>query len=512
MTRAAASRPGWRELAGLGAVMLVGFLPRAWRLGRPGLTSDEAFSWRLARYGLGEMLRRAAEDVHPPLYYVLLKPWLAMWGDAPEALRGLSLVLGLLVVPLAFVLVREAARLDEPELARRVRAGALLAALLAALHATQVLQSRNARMYALGTALALASSWLLLRAQRRGGWAWWAAWGLAAAVAVATHYYLAFTVAAQAAWLALARRQAPPPWRGMLGAATVALASFAPWLPILWRQVRRVREEYWIPPATMASLVQDVGRWAVGADLAPWVAAAAALAVVASLAVAGWTSRAGRFLALQATAPWILGLTVSVATGRPLVLERCMVFAQAFLLCAWGVTMARLPRATLRAAAAAVLVLAVAGGLLATVEAYPAAPPAMATVARFLKRQGAEGDLAVVESPRALNKLRYYARQAQAAGLDIRCTLPERVPLAPHLSHVVSLAEGDAIAREAVFASGADTVWIGRESTGPAEPAPAGWTITYARIFEGAEGTRFALFRYQRSQATVPPARAPAAR
>ena len=143
MTRAAASRPGWRELAGLGAVVLVGFLPRAWRLGRPGLTSDEAFSWRLTRYGLGEMLRRAAEDVHPPLYYVLLKPWLAMWGDAPEALRGLSLVLGLLVVPLAFVLVREAARLDEPELARRVRAGALLAALLAALHATQVLQSRN---------------------------------------------------------------------------------------------------------------------------------------------------------------------------------------------------------------------------------------------------------------------------------------------------------------------------------------------------------------------------------
>ena len=77
--------------------------------------------------------------------------------------------------------------------------------------------------------------------------------------------------------------------------------------------------------------------------------------------------------------------------------------------------------------------------------------------------------------------------------------LPERIPLSPHVSHVVSLADGDAIAQDDVFTSEATTVWVARETTASPDPPPPGWTITYARIFEGGEGTRFALTRYQRA-------------
>ncbi|HUG53772.1 MAG TPA: hypothetical protein VMR21_09225, partial [Vicinamibacteria bacterium] len=117
---------------------------------------------------------------------------------------------------------------------------------------------------------------------------------------------------------------------------------------------------------------------------------------------------------------------------------------------------------------------------------------------RFLKRQ-AGGEMVVVESPRALNKLRYYARQADAAGLDVRCALPERRPLPRHVSHAVSLLPEDEVRAEGVFALNVATLWQGRESTAPPDPAPAGWQITYARLFDGGDDTRFMLARYRRA-------------
>jgi hypothetical protein len=447
------------------------------------------------------MIRRAAEDVHPPLYGLVLKVWLAAWGDSPEALRGLSVVFGVAVIPLAVLLVREAALLDPPALAARLRAGAWLAGVVVALHATQIVQSRNARMYALGMALGVASAYLLLRARRavRGRWAWWAAWGAAAAAAIGAHYYLLFTVAAQAGWALVPRRGERSPIREMLAAGGVALLVFGPWMPVFWRQTRRVQAAFSLGLPTAASLAQAVARWATGVAVTDWAPLIAALALL-SLLVALRVGRAGRFLAAQALAPWALGLGVSVVSGRPLFLERYMVFGQAFLLCVWVVELAAVGRSTVRAAAAATLVVGLGVGLLATVRSYPDQPPAMAAAARFLRRN-ARGDLVVVDSPRALNKLRYYARQANAEDLDIRCALPERKPLTRYVSHEISLAPGDAVPTDGVFTSSATTVWRGRESTAPPEPAPAGWTITYVRMLEGGEGTRFGLVRYQRAGA-----------
>ena len=42
-----------------------------------------------------------------PLYYLLLRPWLAVLGDSATALRSLSLVFGVATVPLMYVLGRD---------------------------------------------------------------------------------------------------------------------------------------------------------------------------------------------------------------------------------------------------------------------------------------------------------------------------------------------------------------------------------------------------------------------
>jgi mannosyltransferase len=490
--------------AALTAALVAGALVRAFRLTVPGLSSDEAFSWRLTGYPMGEMLARAALDVHPPLYYVVLAGWLQALGDGLLALRGLSVLAGLVVVALVFPLVQEAARLDGG--ARAGMAG-LLAAAMVALHATQVVQSRNARMYALGSALAVASAWLLLRARRAESRrpAWWAVWGLACAAAVGTHYYLAFTVLAQASWAIAHAREGRTRARELALAAAVAAAAFAPWVPAFWRQAAQVRGAYWIPAPTTATLVDAFGRWAVPLQNSS-AAAAPLLALIAviSLLAAARAGRAGRFLAVQALTPWVLGVAVSALARRPIVLERYMLFAQVFLLCAWAVTVTGIASRRWRWGAAAVSMAMLAVTLAAAMRAWPSEPPALATAARALKRNVAAGDVVVVDSPRVLNKLRYYVRQVDAGDLDLRAAFPERVPLSPYVSHVVSLTPSELIPADGVFASGADTVWVGRESTSPPDPAPSGWDTTFARVFDGGEETRFRLARYQRAAGRVP--------
>ncbi len=95
-------------LAGLmalaGAVRLVGVESKA-------LTNDEAYSWRISQYAPGELVYRTRWDANPPLYYLVLQGWEQVWGTSPLALRGLSVLLGILIVPLSYVNCLQAMKL-----------------------------------------------------------------------------------------------------------------------------------------------------------------------------------------------------------------------------------------------------------------------------------------------------------------------------------------------------------------------------------------------------------------
>ena len=56
------------------------------------LWRDEAFSYLLAKRNIFELLVLTARDFNPPLYYVLLKVWMFIFGTSEIALRSLSLL------------------------------------------------------------------------------------------------------------------------------------------------------------------------------------------------------------------------------------------------------------------------------------------------------------------------------------------------------------------------------------------------------------------------------------
>lgn len=477
---------------------------RLFRIGLPVLTSDEAFSWRLVGYPVPELLRRAALDVHPPLYYLALDAWTALWGVSPSALRGLSAILGVLAVAMAYAVTLEASRLDNcGGVPARARIGALLAAVLVAIQAASVAHGRNARMYALGVLLAGITSWLLLRALRAPDTErrWWIAYGIAVAAFCATHYYAVFTVAAQAVFVLAQSARPGIDARGarprFVGALALAAALFSPWLPVLARQADQVRQTYWIPAPSLPSLGLSVVEWAIGSELdvgspLPW------LLGLALVLVWGWR-RGGpgaRHLLLAAALPWAFGLAVSVLSGRPIVLERYMAFGQFFLVCAWGVLWARIPRPAARSFFAAALVAVSVAGLVVTSAArYPDRPTAFWYTARYLKRQASPGDLVITRSPRALNKLRYYAEQVDAPGLDVRYAAGGAAG-DDHFSHLPSLEAPDILRADPFLERAPRRLWRLEDTRTAPEPAPPGWRITHARTFEGGDAPTILVVGY----------------
>jgi 4-amino-4-deoxy-L-arabinose transferase-like glycosyltransferase len=178
-------------------------------LDRQSFWLDELVTVALLRQGLTDVLAEIPRtEATPYVYYVVAWAWGSLFGLGEVGLRSVSALAGTATIPAAYgagaVLVSR-------------RAG-LVAAALVAVNPFLVWYSQEARSYALlallgaGTVLAFG---LALRGDRRG----LAAWSVLSALAIATHYFAAFLVAAEALWLLLRLR----PSR-----AAVVLASLLP--------------------------------------------------------------------------------------------------------------------------------------------------------------------------------------------------------------------------------------------------------------------------------------------
>lgn len=180
------------ELRAIAAVTALAALLRFATLDVQSFWFDEAVTVGLLDRGLGEMLGELPDsESTPPLYYVLAWLWGHLFGLGEVGLRSFSALLGTAVVPLAWLATRE---LVSPRAAWAV-AG------LAAVNPLLVWYSQEARSYALLLLLGTLALWLFARLLRRDFRRDALLWGLASALAIATHYFAVFTVATMAVLL-----------------------------------------------------------------------------------------------------------------------------------------------------------------------------------------------------------------------------------------------------------------------------------------------------------------------
>lgn len=235
------ARPDSRLPSGLviSVILLLAAALRFYRLSSQSLWADEGNSVALARRSFVEIAQRTAFDIHPPLYYWLLKIWISLFGAGEIGLRSLSAVLGIALVYLIWLL---GTRLLSPGV------GAV-AALLAAVSPFQIYYAQEARMYmllaVLGT-LTVLVAWLILENYATGSQnSLFLAtlYILLVAAGLYTHYaFPIILLAVNGTALVWFLQNAKPSIQGLnllhwLSLQFVPGLLYLPWLPTAWRQV-----------------------------------------------------------------------------------------------------------------------------------------------------------------------------------------------------------------------------------------------------------------------------------
>jgi uncharacterized membrane protein len=298
-----------RAIGALVPLLLIGILLlatglRFYKLDAQSFWNDEGNSARLSERSLPLILEGTASDIHPPLYYLILRGWRELVGDSEFGLRSFSAFAGILTVAATIAIGRRIFNSSVP--IARATQGILIVALLAALNPTLVYYSQETRMYALLALLATLSTLALLgwlEASRR--WPWASAYILLSTAGLYTHYFypalflfqglivllwffrkhitLVFSpyqLIADAHWARI-----PLIWLLMVAASALL---YAPWIPIFFRQVGGRSAER----APIADFLWDSLRWmlfgvTVDEDDLVWVTAAAILLLLLAIVAAG---------------------------------------------------------------------------------------------------------------------------------------------------------------------------------------------------------------------------------
>ncbi len=224
---AARALPAWLTQP-LVWILLLALGARLVNLTYHSLWYDEVVSTFWAARPVQEIWRvglALTQDKHPPLYYLLLRAWTALFGGGDFSVRSLSVVLGGLAVLPAYGIGR---RLGG-------RLAAALGALLLALNPFLVWYSQEARMFMPATTFALVGLYGSLCLAEGPSVLAFAAAVLGFTAALYTYLYSAFMLPVAGIWLLLSwwlRRDRPLAARGFWsGVCALALASTA-FLPI----------------------------------------------------------------------------------------------------------------------------------------------------------------------------------------------------------------------------------------------------------------------------------------
>jgi len=320
-------------------------------LTRSPLWYDELFSLGVAELPIGDSLRRIiADHTNPPLFYLLLKGWMALGGDSDHWVRLLPCLLAML---LGAALVW---------LAREVRVGAragMLAVALAAASPLSVDLANEVRGYSLLALMACLSLAATLHDRTRRTRETFALMTILNIALVHTHYFGWLTIGAECV-VALYAWRRPLAWR-VLRSAGLTLLAFVPWAAAVAAHALTnpapLRNVAWIEPPDAAAplwLLRDLtGRSGIAAVDLVWLAlvtVALVMLVVAHVRRRDAAPQPGdapegavALLAVAALAMPLLVWAVSLLGGHSFWVQRYLVGAAAPVALLTAIAVAALP-------------------------------------------------------------------------------------------------------------------------------------------------------------------------
>jgi uncharacterized membrane protein len=394
------------EAALWGAAVLL----RLFLLDHKSLWLDESMTLVIARAPLADVVPLVrANELLPPLHYLLMHFWTAAFADPVLGLRAFSALCGL--ATLAFF-----ARACRTAIPRQ----ALLALALAAASSYWIDVAQSGRPYSLFLLLSAIEFDLFLRLRDRWRKREGLAYAAVGALGLYTHYFFGFLLLGQLVDAAFRHRERPKALTPWLAVSLFWAAVFAPWLPSVSAQLAIYAGKPTLnEPFGAAALAALFGGLFLNVSLLSFV-------------IGGWVSTAGaavlaffaagpflqnrlderekevlRLLAFQLAVPLLAAKGVELALGRPATQARYFVFLSlpAYALAAFLI--GRLGRRA-RVAASAVLALLLAGGVGGYFYSCVELDARLAAMSAALRRAAGPGDAVVHLNPFYYTSLRYY--------------------------------------------------------------------------------------------------------
>lgn len=221
----------------------VSALFQLFQIGQRDFWYDEAYTGNLIHLPWKEIFSAIAYDVHPPLYYILLKAYTGVMGEGMTALRSFSAIWGTASVLLVYAICKQLFS----------KKAALYAALLATILPFTLQFAQEARMYSLYAFLILLTFYCFIQSIKTERLIYTIGWGMSFGLACLTHYMAFF-------WLPcfglLEMLLQGISWKGVkrltIGCA-VALLVFLPWLHDFLVQTASHRDRWATPRPTLFS-------------------------------------------------------------------------------------------------------------------------------------------------------------------------------------------------------------------------------------------------------------------
>ncbi len=218
---------------------------------------DEAFTGIITRMSWSEMWWMIFHDVHPPLYYYLLKPWASLFDYSAFGFRSFSTVFGILSVLSVYWVGKKIFN---------KRAG-LISAFLVAVSPFAVLYSQEARMYSLFGFLVIWWVYFFIKALKSDRIKDWILWAVLSVLCLYTHYLAIFFITIAGVIFILYKllfynnketvafiriKNLFKSWK-FLGAVLIIGVMFSFWLPAFQQHTSR-KGLGWIPVAYLSNI------------------------------------------------------------------------------------------------------------------------------------------------------------------------------------------------------------------------------------------------------------------
>lgn len=216
-----------------------------------GVSLDDTITVYVANAGtLSELIERiASHEYSPPLYFWIMQQWISIFGDKPSSISIPSMISGTVLVPAAFVFVKE--------LFRKTNV-ALLAAFFAAVSPLTVFFSHEARLYSLFVVIMTFTFWAFVRVLRQSNRSRLIILSILATLLLYCHYIAIFIIGllilSAIILVVLKKRDRSEAnsteWNFSLKQIVLTFMisgiAFLPWLPVFLRH--RSAGTYWADP------------------------------------------------------------------------------------------------------------------------------------------------------------------------------------------------------------------------------------------------------------------------